>query len=613
VNPLKKFTISNVSKKLNEINFKISLSHQKPFPNLNLLSNYRFKKRFVKILPNGDIQGGYTKMITSLIDFSFIRSLVAHCYSEYGPPCYDPPCLFLLDLFRYIDGYQNMSKFLELLRDKDRGRFYRTHAGILDNIPCEATFSIFRARLGENLYNQIFHVLVDIFHQLEMITFNILAHDGTLYPTWARYKGCTYFCDHCREITVEDVLEKVRNRILYRLNKLSEGNLGSEIHVYEDCPSDRFPEDVKKPRIELFAFKLAFADGELSEEQKNTAILFGVEKELEKHQLCIHTLRSAVTNINFADNSMIMTCPKLPKDTDAKIGVRRDPQNPNKKQKIFGYNLVLTTSVELHLKLEMPVAVTNIAGNAEEGSQIITNDDQIDVHHCAASDLVNIDIADAKYDITKNYEYIRAKGSIPIIDYNRRRENLSRQALIDRGYDEKGWPFAPCGLLCRPNGFDKKYQRLTFCCFKQCLNLRAAALKSVQEKYDIAMCPHIENRTGFTKHMYVKEHPRLINEIPRGSKRYNLIKKIRSASERANSTMKEDLKILEKPRVLNAQRAGILAHVAAIVLLLRRAFGFIVKITHLFQKLQQTNDPAIKKKLNPPSIPKSIANLIQLE
>jgi len=613
VNPFKKFTISNVSKKLNEINLKISLSHQKPFPNLNFLSNYRFKKRFVKILPNGDIQGGYTKMITSLIDFSFIRSLVADCYSEYGPPCYDPPSLFLLDLFRYIDGYQNMSKFLELLRDNDRGRFYRTHAGILDDIPCEGTFSIFRARLGENLYNEIFHVLVDIFHQLEMITFNILAHDGTLYPTWARYKGCTYFCDHCCEIIVEDVLEKVRNRILYRLNKLSEGNLGSEIRVYEDCPSDRFPEDVKKPKIELFAFKLAFADGEPSEEQKNTAILFGVEKELEKYQLCIHTLRSAVTSINFADGSMTLACPKLPKDTDAKIGVRRDPQNPNKKQKIFGYNLVLTTSVELHLKLELPVAVTNIAGNAQEGSQIITNDDQIDVHHCDAADSVNIDIADAKYDITKNYEYIRAKGSIPIIDYNRRRENLSRQALIDRGYNEKGWPFAPCGLLCRPNGFDKKYQRLTFCCFKQCLNLRVAALKSVQEKYDIAICPHIENRTGFTKHMYVKEHPRLINEIPRGSKRYNLIKKIRSASERANSTMKEDLKILEKPRILNAQRAAILAQIAAIVLLLRRAFKFVVKISILFTKLHQTNDPAIKDKLKPPSIPKSIQNLIQLE
>jgi hypothetical protein len=70
-------------------------------------------------------------------------------------PCYDPPSLFLLDLFRYIDGHQNMSKFLELLRDNDRGRVYRTHAlrglgqypygpkaGILDNIPCEGIFSL---------------------------------------------------------------------------------------------------------------------------------------------------------------------------------------------------------------------------------------------------------------------------------------------------------------------------------------------------------------------------------------------------------------------------------------------------------------------------------------
>jgi len=123
----------------------------------------------------------------------------------------------------------------------------------------------------------------------------------------------------------------------------------------------------------------------------------------------------------------------------------------------------------------------------------------------------------------------------------------------------------------------------------------------------------MENRTGFTKHMYVKEHPRLINEIPRGSKRYNLIKKIRSASERANSTMKEDLKILEKPRILNAQRAAILAQMAAIVLLLHRAFKFVVKTTVLFTKLHKTNDPAIKEKLKPPHIAKSILNLIQLE
>ena len=360
-----------------------------PFPDRALLSKYRFKKRFVDILPNGDVRGGYAKMITSLIDFSFIRSMVAHCYRPTGPPCYDPPSLFLLDLFRYIDGY-DMSSFLEVVRD-GRGQAYRAYAGINGDIPCEATFSNFRARIGNKLYNQIFHVLVDIFHRLEMVTFNILAHDGTLYPTLARYKGCTWFCDQCRQIVVDDVMEKVKGRILYRLNKLDEGNLGSEIRVTTECPSDRFPEKVKKPKIELFACRLSFADGEPTEEQKNTAILFGVQEELEKHHLCIHTLRSNVTSINFSDGSMAICCPKLPKDTDARIGVRRDTQNPNRKEKIFGYNLVLTTSVEMHLKLELPVAATNIAGNAEEGSQIIVNDNQIAAHHRCR---VKVDIAD---------------------------------------------------------------------------------------------------------------------------------------------------------------------------------------------------------------------------
>lgn len=113
--------------------------------------------------------------------------------------------------------------------------------------------------------------------------------------------------------------------------------------------------------------------------------------------------------------------------------------------------------------------------------------------------------------------------------------------------------------------------------------------------------------------MSVKEHPRLVNEIPRGSKRYNTIKKMRSASERANSTIKEDIKILEKPRVVDGFRANILGQMAAITLLLKRACSFIVKVSNRFRKFLQTHDPRIKEKLKPPSISKSIQNIIQLE
>ncbi len=217
-----------------------------------------------------------------------------------------------------------------------------------------------------------------------------------------------------------------------------------------------------------------------------------------------------------------------------------------------------------------------------------------------------------KYDIINNYHYIRKSGSIPIIDYNPRNENLSKHALLQRGYDQNGWPFAPCGLLCRPNGFDQKHQRLTFCCFKQCLKLRHKALENLQHHYDLSGCPHTLNKTGFSKHMYVNDLPRLVNEIPRGSKRYKNIKKMRSASERSNSSLKEDIKILDKPRVLNANRSNILAQSAAIVLLLKRAFSFIVKITCQLRNLLNTNGSIQKQSLSP-YIPKSILRLLKIQ
>ena len=499
MNPYK-FTISTISKRLNKINFSIGLSNQATFPPLHLLSNYSFQKKYVQINHDGSIKGGLCRMITSLIDFSFVRSLVAHEYSIWGPPCYDPVSLFLLDLFRYIDGHQSMKDLITVLHDEDRGRGYRTYAGFSDNLPCQGTMSNFRERLGPDLYNDIFQVLVQIFHQLELITFKVLAHDGTLYPTWARYKGCTYFCDQCKAIAIENVLEKVKNRVLYRLNNMAKNNLGSEIRVHAECPSHNFPEDTKKPNIELFALKLVFSDGETSLEERQTATLFGLHDELQKQHLKLQTVRSNACSIDATTGDFTFTCPRLPKDTDARIGVRRDPQNPQKIQKIFGYNAVLTTSVEVDLNIELPVAVTNIAGNAKEDKQLIINKKQ--VQECQKIE-AKVDIADAKYDVTENYNYIRSTGSIPIIDYNPRNEKLTKKALIDRGYDQKGWPFAPCGLLTRPNGFDADRKRLAFCCFKSCLNLKEHAIKELDAQYDLAKCPYINNKTGYTAQLSV--------------------------------------------------------------------------------------------------------------
>jgi hypothetical protein len=53
--------------------------------------------------------------------------------------------------------------------------------------------------------------------------------------------------------------------------------------------------------------------------------------------------------------------------------------------------------------------------------------------------------------------------------------------------------------------------------------------------------------------------------------------------------------------------------IAAIILLLRCAFNFVVKTMTLITKLNQNVDQAIKEKLKLLSIPESILNLIQRE
>jgi len=98
-----------------------------------------------------------------LVDFSFIRSIVAGAYSTEGSSCYDPVSLILVDLFGSIEGC-TMNKFHDILEEKYQGAPYRYFTGINNMcIPCEADFSNLRVRIGEERYDEILCVLVEIF------------------------------------------------------------------------------------------------------------------------------------------------------------------------------------------------------------------------------------------------------------------------------------------------------------------------------------------------------------------------------------------------------------------------------------------------------------------
>jgi len=184
------------------------------------------------------------------------------------------------------------------------------------------------------------------------------------------------------------------------------------------------------------------------------------------------------------------------------------------------------------------------------------------------------DIGDRGFDVEENFPYIRSTCSIPIIDCNQRGEKTDIKSLRKRGYDGKGTPFAPCGVLCKLNGHDKEKKRGSFVCRKQCLTSPLAVPNPIKD------CRYLENECGYSTHMSIKAHPRLISEIPRCSDRWKKIRNLRSASERSNGTCKSsDLDILESPRIYGLSMASIEATMACITILLKRVMRFVMEIT----------------------------------
>lgn len=321
------FSIGRVIKKLYHIHCHISTKHQNPFPKPEVfwLSRYRYERRYVRIHHNGRIKGGLARFVSALIDFSFIRSLVAHKYSVAGI-AYDPVTLFILDLFRHIEKFPDMKSFVEVIRDRERGRHYRLYAGIsFEESPCEATFTNFKDRLGEDLYNQIFHVLVEIAELLGFLSYKIIATDGTLFPTNARYKGCTWFEKECNCVEFIGIIDKIHRRVLYRLNSPNRKSLFKELRVKIECPSKRFPinPNIKRPKVEVIALCLQEADPEKPSIFNQT---FGLKEELQQAGLDPVVKRGVFTEIVLKDSaktdSFSFRCPKMPHDLDARIGVR---------------------------------------------------------------------------------------------------------------------------------------------------------------------------------------------------------------------------------------------------------------------------------------------------
>jgi len=388
------------------------------------------------------------------------------------------------------------------------------------SIPCEADFTNFKKRIGPEKFDEIFHVLVEIVKEVGLVTGKILSYDGTLFPTFANYKGCNYACEECGSIPLkENFLKSLGYRVIDSLNHPSKIILGKERRSFAICPKDDLPACVKK-RPTFRALSFCFVPKEEDQRQSELAYILGLEKRLSQKGLYLKLIDSCISRIDLTrDEPLIyVSCPKIPADLEAKTGYRRSNHNPNKKIKVFGYQAMITTNIELEIGLELPVGCVSSPADELDGSYLIPEREKLIKEH---GFLPYFDIGDCGLDIKKNFSHIRSTSSIPIIDYNRRGEKIDLESLRERGYDEKGTPFAPCGVLCRPNGYDKKKKRASFVCQKQCLTSPLAVPDPIEA------CKYLGTECGYSTHMSIKAHPRLVSEIPRCSDRWKKIRNLR--------------------------------------------------------------------------------------
>jgi hypothetical protein len=94
------------------------------------------------------------------------------------------------------------------------------------------------AAAGESRYQEISHALVSLVEKLGFLSYRIQATDGTLFPSAARYRGCCHFNDSCASITADNVLQKVHDRVLYRIQDPAQIVLGKECRVRIECPTN---------------------------------------------------------------------------------------------------------------------------------------------------------------------------------------------------------------------------------------------------------------------------------------------------------------------------------------------------------------------------------------
>ena len=469
-----------------------------------------------------------------------------------------------LEVTAKVDGYPDYASFCRDLEQADKGRCYRDLAGLDEAIPGQDSFSHFRKRVGHSVVDHTTAVMVQLCIDFGLIKGEIVSTDGQLEPSHARFKGCAYACQGCQELP----LNKAQRHDLAQ--QLQSGSTRLEI-IWP------FPEVVDKvrqataetgtpqePKVAVLAVEPLPPAQTSSMSHQKLAELLGVPKD----QLPPVRLKWCHLSLS-PTGELRASCPKVPSDLEAGVGYHGDTKNPGQKERIFGYLHLKTTDLHPDFALEFPLGNSTYAAGTDEGREFIG-------HRSALAMPVlpgQVQLGDSANDQIDNYHWVDDQGGSALFAYNRRKEHLDPEALLARGSDQHGTPYAPCGRLCRSNGYDYQAQSRQYVCGLQC------------PPEEPQRCPHRYGVLGYCHRLTFRDHPRLIGPMQRGSQQWQQLYGMRSASERTNSY---DQEVISKGSAVKMRGLAAFSFAGAMRTLgqlLRRACNFVLDATYTLGRL----------------------------
>jgi hypothetical protein len=183
-----------------------------------------------KMRPNDPI-----KVMFDSIDWSFIHTMVSPRYSNHGDEGYDPIALFKAQMLIYLGEVDSDRKLAKALRYD--GRLCVLCGFNFLQTPSNGTFSIFRKRLGEEIFHEILHRLIAQAVLLNIIKGGDMAIDSTKLLAFSDSEGkkvcsCQGKCKCPRQISDKDAswgMGRIKSKDLYYF--------GYKVHLMVDAKS----------------------------------------------------------------------------------------------------------------------------------------------------------------------------------------------------------------------------------------------------------------------------------------------------------------------------------------------------------------------------------------